>query len=351
MRILLLGGTGAMGKHLSDILANDKNEVFVTTRKKRVDKENIKYIEGNAHNSDFLEALLKEKYDCIVDFMAYTTDEFKIRAEKLLSSTEHYIFLSSSRVYAESKTLINENSSRLLDVCTDKEYLATDEYALAKARQENILFESSHKNWTIIRPYITYSENRLQLGVLEKEFWLFATLNCHSLIFSKDIAEHTTTLTYGYDVARGIASIIGNKKAFGEAFHITGNNAITWQKVYELYADVLKENGCQFEEILRAKTYRLESNGKYQVLYDRYYDRIFDNSKIAQFINMADFIKPEDGLKKCLAEFLKNPKFIYTPVVDLVKILKGTGNHIPISKIQGCKQKIKYILTKAHLYQ
>ncbi len=351
MRILLLGGTGAMGKHLSDILASGKNEISVTTRKKKSDKENVKYIEGNAHDNDFLEALLKEKYDCIVDFMAYSTDEFKTREERLLSSTGHYVFLSSSRVYADSKTPINENSPRLLDVCTDEEYLATDEYALSKARQENILFDSPRKNWTIIRPYITYSENRLQLGVLEKESWLFSALNCRSLVFSRDIAEHTTTLTYGYDVARGIASIIGNKKAFGEAFHITGNNAITWQKVYELYGDVLKENGCQFEEILRAKTYRLESNGKYQVLYDRYYDRIFDNSKIAQFINVADFTKPEDGLKKCLAEFLKNPKFICTPVADLVEILKGTGKHIPFPKIQGCKQKIKYMLIRAHLYR
>lgn len=351
MKILVLGGTGAMGSHLAGILSNSGNEVHVTTRAKRSGHGNIKYIEGNAHDSAFLGSLLKGGYDCIVDFMVYTTEEFKSRSEAILSSAGQYIFLSSSRVYADSKAPITENSPRLLDVCGDKDYLATDEYALSKARQENILFDSPRKNWTIIRPYITYSENRLQLGVLEKEFWLFAALNCRSLVFSRDIAEHTTTLAYGYDVARGIASVIGNKKAFGEAFHITGGNAIKWQNVYELYADVLKENGCQFEKVLREKTYRLESNGKYQVLYDRYYDRIFDNSKIAQFINVADFTKPEDGLKKCLAEFLKNPEFIYTPVTDLVRILKGTGNHIPFSKIQGCKQKIKYMLIRAHLYQ
>ena len=55
----------------------------------------------------------------------------------------------------------------------DEEYLKTDEYALSKARQEDILHRSGKNNWTVIRPYITYSEIRLQLGVLEKELWLY----------------------------------------------------------------------------------------------------------------------------------------------------------------------------------
>ena len=40
-----------------------------------------------------------------------------------------------------------------------------------------------------------------QLGVLEKELWLYRALNGRTIVFSKDIAEKSTTLTYGYDVA------------------------------------------------------------------------------------------------------------------------------------------------------
>lgn len=54
-------------------------------------------------------------------------------------------------------------------MCRDEDYIKTDEYALQKARQENILLGSKYKNWTIIRPYITYNKERLQLGVLEKK--------------------------------------------------------------------------------------------------------------------------------------------------------------------------------------
>ncbi len=100
--------------------------------------------------------------------MLYTTEEFKLRYDLYLNSTAQYVFLSSSRVYAESKTPIKEESPRLLDVCTDEAYIATDEYAIAKARQEYILKKSERRNWTVIRPYVTFSEIRLQLSPLEK---------------------------------------------------------------------------------------------------------------------------------------------------------------------------------------
>lgn len=65
-------------------------------------------------------------------------------------------------------SLINEETPRLLDMIKDEEYLNTDEYALSKARQENILHEAGCNNWTIIRPYITFSETRLHLGYLKR---------------------------------------------------------------------------------------------------------------------------------------------------------------------------------------
>ena len=217
-------------------------------------------------------------------------------------------------------------------------------------RASRTFFESEKKNWTIIRPYITYSENRLQLGVFEKEIWLFAALNCGALVFSKDVAQHTTTLTYGYDVARGIAAVIGKNEAFGEAFHITGNNAIQWQKVFEIYSETLRRNGIVIEEILNETNYRLEDEkAKYQLIYDRYFDRVFDNSKISRFIDVNSFAKPEEKLRACLEDLLRTKNFNCIGILEILKLLKDTGHILPISKIPSLKQKIKYILIKLHI--
>ena len=176
-KILILGGTGAMGTHLVSSLEDTDNEVYVTTRKQRANRSNITYVQGNAHDDAFIRPLQTEGMDVVVDFMVYNTEEFKKRASLMLDSCSQYVYLSSSRVYSDNDEVITESTPRLLDVCKDEEYLATDEYALTKARQENILRQSGKTNWTIIRPYITYSEIRLQLGVNEKETWLYRALH------------------------------------------------------------------------------------------------------------------------------------------------------------------------------
>ena len=53
--------------------------------------------------------------------------------------------------------------------------------------EENLLFNSEKNNFTIIRPTITYNTQRLQLGVLEKENWLYRALHGRAIVFSDDV--------------------------------------------------------------------------------------------------------------------------------------------------------------------
>ena len=311
MKILVLGGTGAMGSHLVNLLANQGYSVSVTSRSMKKSTEKIHYIQGNAHDLQFISSLLHAKWDAIIDFMVYNTDEFRKRVSLYLKNTEQYVFLSSARVYANSEIPLTENSPRLLDVCKDTVYLQSDEYALTKARQEDILFGNQLQNWTIIRPYITYSENRLQLGVMEKEAWLSRVYRGKKILFSEDIASKMTTLTYGHDVARGIIALIGNHAALGEVFHITQPQACLWNDVFKLYLDTFEsKTGSRPEFLLSQEAHRLNTTGKYQVLYDRHYNRIFDSSKIAEFIDINSFLPPLDGIRFCLEKFLENPSFL-----------------------------------------
>lgn len=313
MQILILGGTGAMGKHLVNILRESKHNITVTSRKTFISNiRNVNYIVGDAHDDSFLISLFKNtKYDAIIDFMHYSTIEFKARHNLLLSNTSHYFFLSSSRVYAESQTPITEESPRLLDIIQDREYLATDDYALSKARQEDILKDSGKNNYTIIRPYITFSEERLQLGIFEKEDWLNRALNNKNIVFSKDIAFHYTSLTYGRDVAYGIAKLIGNKNAFGETFHIANSNSILWNDIALCYSRVLKNMTNKITDIIYENScFYLEGiTTKWSVKYSRLFDYRFDNSKILSFVPDLTFTDTLDGLEKCLISFLNNPHF------------------------------------------
>lgn len=344
-KILILGGTGAMGTHLVSILEDTDNEVYVTTRKQRTNRSNITYVQGNAHDDAFIRPLLTEGMDVVVDFMVYNTEEFKKRASLMLDSCSQYVYLSSSRVYSDNDEVITESTPRLLDVCKDEEYLATDEYALTKARQENILRESGKTNWTIIRPYITYSEIRLQLGVNEKETWLYRALHGHTIVFSEDIANNYTTLTYGYDVARGIASIIGKPEACGEAFHITQSEPMKWHEVLDLYTTVIAEKtGSEPKVLMRRQSPNL-AFGKWQVMYDRWYNRKFDSSKIDRYISTESFIPSPEGLKRCLETFIDNPQYNGINWLLEAQYDRWTGEcYLPFRDNQTWKQCVKYYL-------
>lgn len=351
MKILLLGGTGAMGVHLADILASKKQKVAVTTRSKRASNEFIEYIQGDAKESGFLETLLNSKWDVIVDFMVYKEDEFQQRVKKLLNATSQYIFLSSSRVYDNSEEFIKETTTRLLDTCKDEEYLSTSEYALSKARQEDILRASGKPNWTIVRPYITYSEIRLQLGTLEKENWLYRALHGRTIVFSEDIKNHFTTLTYGFDVAKAMIALMGESKSLGEAYHITSDSSYKWEELLEVYLDVIEEATEKRPKVLfqNMDDFSAWNHGKYQIIYDRLFDRKFDNTKINDFISIDEFIDAKDGLKKCLQEFIQNPKFNAIGWRNEAKKDRLTKEFTPLSEISGIKQKIKYILFRYFL--
>ena len=348
MNILILGGTGAMGSHLVSLLAgvSGGSKVYCTSRREHIDSNGVTYLKGNAHDLDFIgKVLSSNRWDAIVDFMSYSTKGFQNRIHLLLDGTKHYVFLSSSRVYAESQHPLTEDSPRLLDVCKDTSYLSTDEYALKKARQEDILKASQKTNWTIVRPYVTFSEYRLQLSALEKEFWLYRALNGRTIVFSKDLASKTTTFTYGYDVARGIASLIGKKEAFAEAFHIVGDETYKWSDILEIYLDALEQYKGERPNVMMLDTWEPFLGGNVnQVNWDRLYNRTFDNSKINKFLDTSSFKPLRESLFCCVASFISRPQFKpirwgYEARKDIL-----TGEKANMKEIAGVMQKINYHL-------
>lgn len=314
---LILGGTGAMGKYLTDILAQSGMwDVYVTSRAKHEEYcDNVHFIQGNARDESFITSVLEHRYDVIVDFMNYGYQEFLDRHALLLDRTDHYMFLSSARVYADSDDPITEEHPRLLDTTEDLEFLATQRYALRKARQEDMLKSSGKNNYTIVRPYITYSPARLQLGVYEKEQWLYRLLNDKPLVIRREILQKRTTLTSGQDVALGIFNLMGKSEAFGETVHIATEETMTWLEILKLYTDVLGKTA----NIYITESFPLVEQcfeGGYNTKYDRLFDRSFNSEKARKLCGITSFTSMREGLKAALTEFLNSYRQFLTLQYD-----------------------------------
>lgn len=347
MKILLLGGTGAMGSSLSSILNRRDYDVFVTSRNYHADKDGIHYLHGNAKDEIFLKSVLRENWDAIVDFMIYPTEQFAKIKDLLLASTGQYIFISSSRIYADSDSPLTENSPRLLDVCTDQDYLSTDEYALCKARSEDILNSGKVRNYTIVRPYITYNNTRLQLCEQEKEYWLYRALNRRTVVCSEDIFYKETNVTYGGDVARCIACIIGNPKTLSEVYNIVSDTSVKWNEIFEVYSTTMRQFGYELKlKLIPNSLFLRNQHRSTMVKYDRMYNRVFNNSKIKELTKDIDFKTPNEGLKDCLASFLSNPSFNGMSIYDEAIRDRLTNEFISFREIESIKSLFIYLKYK-----
>ena len=280
-KILVLGGTGAMGTYLVPLLAELGYRVdAVCLDREEQAAPNLRYIVADAMNRGVLRTLLEGRYDCIVDFMLYDTKQYAERFETLLGSCGHYIRLSSYRVYSDLEIPTQETSPRLLDVSEDREFLAAEDYSLYKAREENILRASRFRNWTVVRPAITYSKFRYQLVTLEAPIFIRRAIEGKPVLLPESAMGSEATMTWAGDVAKMFAGLVCNPGAMGEFYSLCTSEHRTWETVAGYYRELIGLRYRVVPDEVYLSMQQWPSAAKYQLYYDRCLRRVMDNSKI-----------------------------------------------------------------------
>ncbi len=310
-KVLVMGGTGVMGAHLVPELLKLGFKVDVISLEEKVSFDpNLRYFKCDIKDMETLKETLKNDYDSIVDFMIYSTPEFAQKCNLFLDNTDQYVYLSSYRVYADAMGPIVETSPRLLDVSDDKDYLASDVYSLHKARGEDRLKNSGKTNWTIVRPAITYSNQRIQLTCLEGNTIINRSRMGKPVIVPDLAMKAQTTMTWGGDVAKMISRLVLNKEALGEAYTTATAEHHSWEEIAGYYKELigLKYIPVSVDEFLSVKSDEPFDNYRWKVIYDRVYDRIIDNTKILNAAGMKQSeLRPlYEGLKTELKNLPEN---------------------------------------------
>ena len=299
-KVLVLGGTGAMGVYLVPELAAMGYEVKVVSFDELIsDHPRITYLKGDAKNAAYMLELLREKFDAIVDFMIYSTDEFRAKHELLLQNTGHYIFLSSYRVY-DGQFPITESTPRLLDVSKDRDFLSTEDYSLYKAREEDILQGSSYDNWTIVRPAITYSKRRFQLVTLEAPLLVARAQQGLPVVIPREALGVQGTMSWAADVSRMLSRLLFNPAAYRECFTLATAEHHTWAEIAEYYREIIGLQYVAADTADYLKIIGASDAARYQLTYDRLFQRIIDNTKILRVtgLRQEDFMPLKCGLEK-----------------------------------------------------
>lgn len=298
-KVLLIAGGGTLGRYTAKELLNKGCAVDVICLEDYTSNNpKLRYFKANA-DLNYLTAYLNDKYyDGIVNFIHYTSvDDYKPVHKLLCSKTDQLIFLSSYRVYADLQHPITETAPMLEDVIkNDEEFLKTENYALPKARCEKFLREESDtKNWTVVRPVISFSDKRFDLITVSGHEIIDAARSGKTVILPEAAKNLTAGLDWAGNSGKLIANLLFKKECFGEAYTVSSGQNLTWGEVADIYTRL---TGVNFKWA-DTEEYVKTGHGGYILIYDRLYDRAVDNTKIlkATGLKKDDFTSIEEGIK------------------------------------------------------
>jgi len=281
MKVLFIGGTGFISTAVSRMAIEQGMELYLFNRGIRsTEIPGAHQLTGDIHNSEsMLNALKDLKFDVVVDWIAFTAEDIERDIAVFSARTKQFVFISSASVYQKPPPdyIITESTP------VENPYW---EYSRNKIACEELLMKACYDEdfpVTIVRPSYTYNT---YFPVAIGGFGCYTLAD--RMLKGRPIIVHGdgTSLwvnTHAEDFAKGFLGLLGNKKAIGQTFHITSDEVLTWNQIYQTIADALG---------VEAKLVHIPSDFIVKVIPemtgglfgDKTWSAIFDNSKIKSFV-------------------------------------------------------------------
>lgn len=304
MKVLFIGGTGIISSAVSKLAVQKGIELYHFNRgKSHRNIDGVKTIKGNIRNIEETKTILKDySFDVVVNWISFTPDQVLADIEIFAGITKQYIFISSASAYEKpvSKLPITEETPLINPYW---------QYSRDKAECEKILIEAwNAKKFpvTIVRPSHTYDNTLIPTD------WGYTILD-RMIRGEKIIIQGDGTslwaLTHNSDFAVGFIGLFGKKEALGEAYHITSDELLNWNQIYQMLADELGVS-LNFVHIPSDFIAKYDPEMGAGLLGDKAHSVIFDNSKIKKLVPGFNCKIPfSQGAKEIITWYKNNEKW------------------------------------------
>lgn len=304
MKILFIGGTGLISSACSELVINQGHELYILNRSLSNNHplpSGANSITGDVHGSpdDLTRALHGHEFDSVVDWIAYSPADVERDIRLFKGRTRQFVFISSASAYQKPPMnyLISETTP------LDNPFW---QYSRDKIACEKSLMEEYRNNGfpiTIIRPSLTYGPSQIPLSVgsWQHPYTVVDRIRRGKQLIVPGDGTSLWVLTWNMDFARGLVGLLGNEKATGEAFHITSDEVLTWNQIYnELFLALgIEPNIIHVPSDLIAAYWPLATGS---LIGDKANSAVFDNRKIKMFV--PDFhckVTWAEGVRRAIA--------------------------------------------------
>lgn len=279
-RVLFIGGTGKISSACCERAVAAGMELTIFNRGAtsiRPLPEGVEILRGDIRDLESARSALGgREFDVVADFVAFTPDHIQTDLELFGDRVGQYVFISSASAYQTPPARLPITESTPL---RNPEWL----YSRNKIACETMLVDAYRDGGfpaTIVRPSHTYDRTSIPL--------LGGWTDIHRMRRGQPVVVHGDgtsiwVMTHQADFAKAFTGLLANPLAIGDSFHITSDEALTWNQIYRAMgaaAGVEPRLVHVASETIAAADPQLGP----PLLGDKTHSVIFDNSKVKDLV-------------------------------------------------------------------
>lgn len=303
MKLLFIGGTGNISSACVDLALERGHDVTLLTRGNQPLPPGVKALTGDRNDAAALGRAAAHNFDSVLDFVAYKPEQVEAVIAAFSGHVGQYVFISSATVYRRP-------SPRAFTREDDPLGNAHWEYARLKIACEETLLRAYRERAfpaTIVRPSYTYGPTWIPSAVAGHDYTLVDRIRRGLPIVSHGDGTSFWMMTFHTDFALGFLGLAGNPKALGEAFHITTDEVLTWDAIYQ---EIGRAAGRE-PEIVHVPSDLLAAllpDKAGTLLGDKAHSSIFDNAKLKAAVpEFRATVSFREGIARSVAWFDADP--------------------------------------------
>jgi nucleoside-diphosphate-sugar epimerase len=320
--ILYIGGTGTISYSCVLRSLEEGWDVTVLNRGKssvlRPLPEGVHTLVADAFDEGSLRGALNDYlsknqsgFDVVADFMSFTPEQLQLKLNVFEGHTRQYVFISSASAYqkpvaqlpiTESTPLVNPFWQYSRDKASCEDLL------MAAIRERNLPA-------TIVRPSHTYDQFLLP----NEGGWTdIMRLRQGKPIVVLGDGTSLWTLTHSVDFAYCFVALLGDRRAIGNTFHITGDEVLPWDAIYTELAHAAGVDHPQLVHVSSETIARRIPAWGPGFLGDKAHSVIFDNSKVRSIATgFTQTIPFEIGARQIIEAHDAHPEICtFDPEID-----------------------------------
>lgn len=307
MKILLIGGTGRISAAVTRILLSRGHAVTHFNRGRTSTHGHapsaVRTIVGDRKDFAAFELAMQsgEPWDCVIDMICYQPQEAESLVRAFRGHTRHLVFTSTVDAYARPQPTypIRENAPRA----------GVSAYGRAKAHCEDIVLAAgAHGEFgaTVLRPVHTVSDTghlHHSLGLGDSRLFDRYLRNLPIIVHGD--GSSLWTVCHADDVASAYAAVVGNPRAFGRAYHLPGQETITWN---DLHCRACAAIGAPTPQLVHIPTDMLQflAPSRAAIAVENFqFNNCFDDTVTRAELHYAPRISFEDCVRRMHAHLVK----------------------------------------------